>query len=107
MGKDFTVIYKILRTLQKWRGREDFEVELISAKKMKMEYADWEQLMIELQDAGYIKGLVYTQTLSDMFPHICEPIKPRITMQGIEYLEENGFMKKAADTLKAIGEFIP
>ena len=107
MSKDFTVIYKILKTLQKWRGREDFEVELISAKRMKMEYADWEQLMIELQDAGYIKGLVYTQTLSDMFPHICEPIRPRITMRGIEYLEDNSFMKKAADALKVVGEFIP
>lgn len=29
MNKDFTVIYKILKTLQKWRGRENFEVELI------------------------------------------------------------------------------
>ena len=63
--------------------------------------------MIELQDSGYIKGLVYTQTLSDMFPHICEPIKPRITIRGIEYLEDNSFMKKAADALKAVGELIP
>ena len=107
MSKDSTSIYKILRTLQRWRGREDFEVELISAKQLKMEYADWEQLMIELQDSGYIKGIVYTQALSDIFPHICGPIKPRITMLGIEYLEENSLMKKAADTLKMIGEFIP
>lgn len=107
MSKDFTVIYKILKTLQKWRGREDFEVELISAKQMKMEYADWEQLMIELQDAGYIKGLACTQDLSDKFPHICEPIRVRIAMRGLEYMEENSFMKKAADALKAVGEFIP
>lgn len=107
MSKDFTVIYKILRTLQKWRGRENFEVELISAKAMKMEYEDWEQLMIELQEDGYIKGLVYSQCLTDMFPHIAEPIRPRITMKGIDFLNENEWMKKAAKALKSIGEFIP
>lgn len=107
MGKDFTVIYKILKTLQKWRGRENFSVKLISAGKMKMEFPDWEQLMIELQRSGYIDGIVYTQTLSDMFPHIVEPVTPRITMRGMEYLEENSLMKKAEEKLKLIGEFIP
>ena len=106
VSKDFTVIYKILRTLQKWRGRESFEVELISAKAMKMEYEDWEQLMIELQEDGYIKGLVYSQGLTDMFPHISEPICPEITIKGLEYLEENKFMRKAANMLKGAVDIV-
>jgi len=107
MGKDFTTICKILKTLQKYRGREDFEIELISANAMKMKFEGWEQLLIELQANGYIDGVVFTQTMSDKFPHIVEPIRPRITMRGIEFLEENGTMKKAANALKMIGEFIP
>lgn len=107
MGKDYQTIYKILRTLQKWRGRESFDLSLISAKQMKLEHPDWEQLMIELQEGGYIKGLVYSQGLTDKFPHISEPITPRITMEGIAFLEENSRMAKAAEVLKTIGEFIP
>lgn len=106
MGKDFKSIYKILRTLQKWRGREDFEVKLISADALKLEFVDWEQLMIELQESGYIKGLVYTQTMSDMFPHIVEPIHPRISLKGIEFLEENSLMRKAAEVLKLAGDIL-
>lgn len=107
MGKDYKTIYKILRTLQKWRGRESFDIALISAKQMKMEYEDWEQLMIELQESGYIKGLVYSQSLTDKFPHIAEPVTPRITLEGIAFLEENSRMAKAAEALKVIGEYIP
>lgn len=104
---DFKAIYKILRTLQKWRGREDFEPELISAKRLKMEYEDWEQLMIELQEGGYIKGLVYTKTLTDKWPHIAEPIEPRITLDGISFLQNNSDIQKAIEALKLVGEFIP
>ena len=107
MGKDYQTIYKILRTLQKWRGRENFDVALVSAKQMKMDYPDREQLMIELQEGGYIKGLVYSQGLTDQFPHLAEPITPRITLEGIAFLEENSRMAKAAEALKTIGEFIP
>lgn len=104
---DTMIICRILKTLQKWRGREDFEPELIAAGRMGLEYASWEQLIIELQRAGYIDGVVYVQTLSDKFPHIVEPLQPRITLKGIEYLEENSAMKRAADALRMIGEFIP
>lgn len=107
MGKDFKVIYKILKTLQKWRGREDFTNELISAKAVGLSYESWEQLIIELQKNGYIDGVIYTQSLTDKFPHIVEPITPRITLKGIEFLEENNLMKKAESALKMIGEFIP
>lgn len=107
MSKDFTAIYKILKTLQKWRGREDFSNELISAKAVGLSYESWEQLIIELQASGYINGITYTQSLTDKFPHITEPISPRITLTGIEFLEENSLMKKAASALKMIGEIIP
>ena len=107
MSKDFNAIYKILKTLQKWRGREDFSNELISAKMVGLSYESWEQLVIELQKNGYIDGVEYTQSFTDKFPHFVEPITPRITLKGIEFLDENSLMKKAASALKMIGEFIP
>ena len=103
---NFNAIYKILKLLDKRKGDEDFDYELISAKAMKMKVSDWEQIMIELQVNGFIRGLVYTQDLTNKFPHIVEPIHPQITLKGMEYLANNSFMKKAADALKMVGEFI-
>lgn len=103
---NFQVIYKILRLLDKHKGNETFDYEMISAKAMKLEYEEWEQILIELQMGGYIRGVTYTQTMSDKFPHIVEPIRPQITMKGMEYLETNSMMSKAKEALRMIGEFI-
>lgn len=105
--KDFKIIYKILRLLDKHKGDESFDYQLISASAMKVSFAEWEQLLIELQVNGYIRGLVFTQTLSDKFPHIVEPIRPQITLYGMEFLAENGMMAKAKELLELAGDFIP
>ena len=104
---DMQATYKILKLLSKYRGDEGFDYELISAKAVKMEYHRWEQLLITLQDEGLIKGLVYTQTMSQKFPHITEPIHPLITFKGMEFLDNNGAMSKAKEALGLIGEMIP
>lgn len=101
---NFKIIYKILKTLDKYKGNEDFDVYLISAEKLKVEYSAWEQLLIELKNNGYIDGIVITQEITDKFPHIAEPIQPRITLKGMEYLANNTFMKKAADALRLVGD---
>lgn len=98
-------IYRILATLLKYSGREDFDNKLISAEKLKIPFAEWEQLMIMLQKKGYVEGVVYTQTLSDRFPHIVDIDRVSITLDGIEYVEENSTMKKIGEMLKLAGEF--
>lgn len=103
--KDYKTIYKILKTLDRYAGDEEFDYELISAQRMKLPYPKWEQLLILLQKAEYIDGIVYTQTLSNKFPHIAEPIKPYITLKGIDFIENNSTMQKIKEDLKMIGEF--
>lgn len=102
----FQTIYKILRLLDKNKGREDFDYALISAQAMKIGFEEWEQLMIEMQVNGLIRGLVTNQTLSDKFPHLVEPIRPVITLKGMEYLSENSFMSKAKEALRMVGDII-
>ena len=103
---NFKIIYKILRELEKNMGNENFSVETISAEKMNISFEKWEQLLILMQDDGYIKGLVLTKETSEMYRHIAEPIKPQITIKGLEYLAENSFMAKAKEALKMAGEII-
>jgi dihydrolipoyl dehydrogenase len=97
-------IYRILANLLKYAGQNDFDNQLISAEKLKMSYSEWEQLMILLQKNGYVDGVIYTQTLSDRFPKITDISHVTITLDGIEYVEENSTMKKVGDALKMAGE---
>lgn len=71
-----------------------------------MSFEKWEQLLILMQDEGYIKGLVISKDLEQMYRHITEPIKPQITIKGLEYLADNSFMVKAKEALKMAGEII-
>lgn len=103
---NFKIIYKILRELEKNMGNENFRIHTISAEKMNIPFEKWEQLLILMQDEGYIKGLVVSKDLEQTYRHISEPIKPQITIKGLEYLAENSFMEKAREALKMEGEII-
>lgn len=104
--KDFQIIYKILSILDRHKGDESFDYAQISAEAMKTEYNDWEQLMIEMQENGFIKGLVYGKNINDKFMHLREPICPSITLKGMEYLSENSMMAKAKKALEKIADIV-
>lgn len=104
--QDFQIIYKILRLLDKHKGDETFDYASISTSALNARYGDWEQILIELQENGYIRGIVYTQDMSSKFLHIVEPIRPRITLKGMEYLSENSMMAKAKEVLKMVGDIV-
>ena len=99
-------IYRILKTLLKYAGRQDFTNELISAKKLGVSYEEWSYIMILLQKSGDVDGVVYTQSLSQRFPEIVDIGQVGITISGIEYVEENSTMKKVGELLKEVGEIL-
>lgn len=99
-------IYRILKTLLKYAGRQDFTNELISAKKLGVSYEEWSYIMILLQKGGYIDGVVYTQSFTQRFPEIVDISQVGITISGIEYVEENSTMKKVEEILKGVGEIL-
>jgi len=103
---NFKIIYKILRELEKNMGDERFSFRTISAEQLGISFNRWEQLLIMMQDEGYIKGLVIARALGDKFRHIAEPIRPEITVKGLEYLAENSFMAKAKNALMMAGEIL-
>lgn len=87
-------------------GSESFEIEHISAKRMGISYEKWEQILIMLNDAGYVTGIVANQNIEDKYMHIIEPVHPSITLRGMEYLSDNSFMLKAKEALKMVGDII-
>lgn len=103
---NFRIIYLILKHLEERMG-DDIDIDRISHERFGISFARWETLLRMMQEEGYIKGLLYEQTTSDSIPHVVMPIRPRITIRGLEYLEENSMMKKVANTLKTIKEIRP
>jgi len=104
---NFKLIYRILKALESNMDCCDVNLDAISHERLGISRERWEQLLIMLEESGYIKGIVYTQSMDSDKPYICEPIKPRITLCGLEYLSENGTMQKAARALKGIKDVVP
>lgn len=99
---NFKVIYRILKHLESMMDCEETDISAISHERLGITRERWEQILILLQKNGYIEGIVSTKTLSDDKAHIVEPIKPTITLRGLEYLSENSLLKKAGNMLKGI-----
>lgn len=97
-------IYKILSLLLKYAGNKEFEISMISPERMKLNYNEWEYLVILLAKNGYVDGVIYTQSLSDRWPVLTDVDRIGITLKGIEYVETNSTMKKVGTALKAAGE---
>ena len=103
---NFKIIYRILKYLEQHLG-ENIDLDKISHEQLGISFLRWEALLRMMQEEGYIKGLVYEQTMSDSSAHVVLPIRPKITIKGMEYLEENSFMKKAANTIETIKKIVP
>lgn len=98
---NFTIIYKILSTLEKAMDYPEFDVELINAPSLKVSEERWTRYMEMLFDCGYIKGVEFCHSIAGDSIN-CENI--RITLKGLEYLTENSFMKRAYRAVKGISE---
>lgn len=100
---NFSIIYKILSTLEKAMDIEDFDVDLISPEKLKISQVRWNRYMEMLSDSGYIKGVELNYSIAGTS---VEYDSIKITLKGLEYLSENSFMKKAYKLAKGIKDII-
>lgn len=100
--EDFRIIYRILNFLQQSMDFEEFDREGFNAQRFGTNENRFHALLIQLQNAGYIEELNIVQ-------YIRQPkhIEPKITLKGLEYLEENSLMKQCAALAKGIKEVIP
>lgn len=104
---NFKVIYKILKFLERQMQTGSFDGEGFNAEAFGINEGWFNQLLIELQASGYIRGLRITASMSSDEEWIAKPVRPRITIQGLEFLEENSAVRKAAAALKGIKDIIP
>lgn len=97
---NFKVIYKILRYLEKAMDYEEVDMEFISAGKLGLTEQRWVLIMEMLADNGYVSGIRIKWSADGEASVSLERI--RITLKGLEYLQENSMMQKAAMMAKGI-----
>ena len=95
---DFRIIYKILRILQNSMDLEEFDRNSISAEALGLSTPKWSRLMAMLVKEGYITGGETWNAMDCGYPRVALS-RPELTLKGLEYLEENSLMKKAANMI--------
>lgn len=99
--QDFRIIYKILYILQRSMDLEEFDKENLSPERLGLSVPKWSRIMTMLINEGYIAGAETWNAADCGYPRVALT-RPELTLKGLEYLETNSLMKKAADLARGI-----
>ena len=101
---NFKAIYQILRYIEESMDYEGFDEEHFTAETFKISEPRFYNLLKYLLDKGYITGIKFVSYVGGCDIIITEP---RLTIDGLEYLENNSTMKKVYNILKGIKDITP
>ena len=102
---NFKVIYKLLRFLEASMDYDELDEDTFNAEHFKVSEERWLRLLEMMAANGYIDGLNIKRGADGGI--VLSVNDPRITLKGLEYLQENSLMKKAAKIVKGISDIIP
>ena len=103
---NFSVIYKILRLLEKNMDCDELDPESISPEALGISKERRDAILVMLIKNGYIEGLLLRPVSGEAQPVLRCLENTAITLKGLEYLEENSLMRKAAGIAKGIAEIM-
>lgn len=100
---NFKAIYKILLSLEKAMDHPAFDINTlvldVSTERLN-------RYLEMLQDAGLIKGVdLFADVTGEQ--HLINPRKIRITLKGLEYLQENSIMKRMYQAARGVVDLVP
>lgn len=82
----------------------EFDIEQVGADALGVSKERWNRYIEMMADVGYIKGVsVYQNIAGDT---IVNAKDIRITLKGLEYLQENSIMQKIYKAAKGIREIV-
>lgn len=103
---NFKAVYLILSQLEKDMDRETVDLERIDAEALCVSELRWQSYIEMMADAGYIKGVrMVKDIISGERRCNCEEM--RITLKGLEYLQENSIMQRFYKAAKGIRDLLP
>lgn len=102
---NFKAVYKILAALERAMDLPQFDVTEIGPEALGVTPERWMRYIEMMVDVGYVKGVSIRQ---DVLGEIRVSAKDmRITLKGLEYLQENSIMRKIYNAAKGVKEITP
>ena len=104
----FNLIYRILKQIRALELSEEHDLALLFPDALKATEIERDNILLKMQEEGLIAGLVVIEEVDGkQRPFIMwERAMPRVTLKGLEYMEENSMMKKAKNLLKGFVEIV-
>jgi len=102
---NFKAVYLILAALEKAMDYSDFDLSVISPETLQISKERWSRYIEMMADVGYIKGVRINRDMMGNTNVSCTDI--RITLKGLEYLQENSIMRKVFNALRGMKEITP
>lgn len=102
---NFKAVYRILSTLEKAMDLTDFDASQIGPDVLGVTRQRWARYIEMMADVGYIQGASVQESISGELMVDVDNI--RITLKGLEYLQENSIMQKLYRAAKGIKEITP
>lgn len=99
------IIYRILSVLEASMDIEAFDERSISTETLGITWARLLSLLRMLFQAGLIEGISVDTDAAGNF--LVSKGRPRITLKGLEYLNENSLMQRAMRMAKGIKDYVP
>lgn len=99
------IIYRILKTLETSMDAEEFDRRSIAADTLHVSEQRLLSLLRMLVEAGLIEGIYIDVDAAGNF--MVSESRPRLTLTGLEYLNENSLMQRAMKMAKGIKDSIP
>ncbi|MBQ1678672.1 MAG: hypothetical protein II062_03965 [Oscillospiraceae bacterium] len=101
---NFKIIYRILKYLEAALDVASPDMTPIKAESLGLTEERWKALMLMLHKEGYIEGLSFKQYVGEESVMRVEKVK--ITLKGLEYLEENSLMQKIKNAAMDVVDII-
>lgn len=98
----FKAVYKILTALEKAMDYPEFDISQIGPDALGVSKERWGRYIEMMADVGYIKGVkVQYDILGETQVTVS---KLRVTLKGLEYLQENSIMQRLYQAAKGFKE---
>ncbi len=97
---NFKAVYRILSALKKAMDLPGFDVQQIWQEALGATHERWCRYMEMMADVGYITGVEIRRFITGETSVDARDI--RIALKGLEYLQENGIMRKLYRAAKGI-----
>lgn len=102
---NFKAVYKILTALEKAMDLPEFDISQINHESLGVSEERWARYIEMMADVGYIKGVELKRNV--LGETIVNAHDMRITLKGLEYLQENSIMQKMYNLAHGIKDLIP